>query len=580
MNNGGFRLKRVLVPAIAWVALSALAVWFAFACCEITSLAGVALALAIAAALSIAGALRPDWARAAGSALLVAGKWALAAALMALIAACAGILVAGVPPVWGAWVLLAVAAGVWAWHLSRRVVSIARLALISAAMVVLAGQVWNLRMSALQKRLKAEGLPVTIADFARDLPASRNAAPAMEKVMASYSRTATGDPKGFLEGVSGVIGDVDGQGLLMKENAEFDDCRRWNASSAGILDAGARRYARIFRVVGTELTPVLLRYDARVACDFKAEEGKASPYMPRLAQFVTMNRVYRIMAERKAMGGDLAGAWATVALEVRLADLVAQDPYLIAKMIAVADAGIAVSTASAILKNRPGAVIPAPLAKAMARQAAARWVQEGFAAEIAYLFHGREWDRRSGFWKPPKGEYDETAEWQAMKAVGWTGIIDAKSRGTVVNVYLPLARTQAWPGSPAQKGDALEAYPEWIDRWIPWGGCPRFASLVQKQFELATRIRLVLAASAVHAYRSRAGRCPAKLSELAGKGIDAALLVDDFTGRELAYKAVKGGFELSSPGPWGKGCDSRGQVLAYREPVGAGKPGKPGKPAK
>jgi len=48
--------------------------------------------------------------------------------------------------------------------------------------------------------------------------------------------------------------------------------------------------------------------------------------------------------------------------------------------------------------------------------------------------------------------------------------------------------------------------------------------------------------------------------------------VDEFTGKELGYKATKGGFELASAGPSGDSADSRGQVLKYREPVGAGHP--------
>lgn len=572
MKNSGIRIIRVLVGAIVWLALWAIATLITL---NSTSL-GLAWALvagfAASGAVTLAGAYRMDVLRTAGSVFAALCRWVLVGLVIAIPVISVGFLIVGVPPGW-LMIAILVAAGVaCAWYLIRRPISLPWLIVASLLVTLLAGQGWNWRMASLQKRIKAEGLPVSVADFARDVPAARNAFPAMEKVVDAYSRTMPGDPKESVLSISGAITDVDGQGMIVKDKVEVDDCRKWTNQSAGILDRLAARHARIFRVVGSSLTPILVTYEQREACDYKAEDKKDFAFVPRLAAYVNMNRIYKVMAERKAMGGDIAGAWKIVGLQVKLADLIAQEPSLIGKMVALADAGIAYGTAAAILKNRPGAVMPEPLARAFARQTQARWSQEGFAGEIGFFFHGRRWFRGASRWTPPTEYYRDAADWRIQKIVALTGVLDAKSKWNLEKAYLPAARAKAWVGDPWPKDDTAEGSPKWSDRWIPWQTTPRFSSLVQKQFELATKIKLALVASAVHAYRNRTGRCPARLAELGKKDIDPALLVDPFTGKELAYKTTKGGFEISSAGPWGNSFDSKDQVLKYREPIGAGHP--------
>jgi hypothetical protein len=521
-----------------------------------------------------------------GSILILLAGIVLAWVLLAALTFSVGFYLVGVPPLWGAWILVAVTTGLWGWFIiqanwigsrpegGRPLMPGVWLALWTLAITFLMGQSWSWRMNKLQRELKAAGVPVSIADFAQDVPKSKNAAPAMEAWSLKFTRTLPGEPEAPVKEVSDAIMSLDGKGIMLDEGKEIDETWAWNGSSLGVLNKAANRLSRMFREVETGLTPILDRYDRRVAYDYKAEAEKDNPSFPKYAHYVNVGRIYRVMSERKAMQGDMAGAWRVVERQIKFANLIGQDPSLIAKMVSIALAGIAKDTASAIMKNKCNAVMPAGVVKAMAGIVGVRWVQDGFAGEIAGYFHTRNRFRKAGFWTPVPGYEIDRATHVAYKKLTFMGIMDAKHYGIVKNVFLPCVHSAGWVGDPIQKADWFVAYPEWIDRFVAWASAPRFVHLVQKQYEMQDRVKFALVASAIHSYKNRTGRYPAKLAALAPKDIDAKLLVDIFTNKEFGYKVTKAGYEISSPGPWGTGGDSKGQVMAFREPLPAGKPAK------
>jgi len=579
MNTTLMGLARTAARVALWVAMTAVILWGGFSGDLITSGWGIAGAVAVSTALSFIVLFRRNWVEAAG----VVVRWMIALFIFAVPVVSVGFLLVGVPPLWGAYFLLAIAVAACLWFLARThqlrprpgerrpLMPLVKLAVASFLVTMAAGQVRSWRVDALAKRLKAEGIPVSVADFARDVPKSRNAGPAMEAWTERFTHTAPGEKLESVMDVSKAIEKVDGGAIFHEGDGERDELVAWNAASGPVYDGLAMSYSRLFREVDKGITPILARYDTRVAYDYVAENEKVSPSLPRYAHYVNVNRIYRVMAERKAMRGDVAGAWSVVGKQVRLANLIGQDPYLISKMIALADAGIAVSTASAILKNKRSSVLPASVAKDLAGLTGQKWVQDGFAGEIAYLLHGRKWLRKVSLWGPLPEYWMSWVEYILCWMVDLSGINDAKVSAVIKRAYLPYMRTETWVGCPLQKGDEYVVYPYWIDRIVPWVSAPRFVQLVQKQFEMRTKAQFVLIASALHAYRNRAGKYPAKLSALAPRDIDPKMLVDVFTEKEFGYKVTKAGFEISSPGPWGKGYDSKDVMMKFREPLQARK---------
>ncbi len=91
----------------------------------------------------------------------------------------------------------------------------------------------------------------------------------------------------------------------------------------------------------------------------------------------------------------------------------------------------------------------------------------------------------------------ERLEYVFCRLVDLTGVNDAKVCAIIARGFLPCARTNAWVGSPLRNPDEYVVYPYWIDSVVPWLSAPRFAQLVQKQFEMRTRAQFVLIASAL-----------------------------------------------------------------------------------
>jgi len=163
-----------------------------------------------------------------------------------------------------------------------------------------------------------------------------------------------------------------------------------------------------------------------------------------------------------------------------------------------------------------------------------------------------------------------------MKFLSFGGLYDAGYFNLVLKFRESGALATGWNGGAQWDNPGHQ----WLDNILPWLSLPRFGQLLIKGYEGQTKFQFAVVTSALHQYRNRAGRYPARLADLAGKDVQASTLVDIFTGKELGYRVAKGGggYELSSAGPFhmkqNNRGDSRGEVLVIREPLPKGKPNK------
>jgi hypothetical protein len=387
--------------------------------------------------------------------------------------------------------------------------------------------------------------------------------------VAAFTRTRAGDPKDFnvVMDISKVLDEVDGD---WQTDAPGDTTGAWGpAASAAFAKIGGR-YARYLGGVDRDLSAILARYPRRVAVDYRvvAKDPMGQDTLKGLGAFVSAARGYRILAERRAIQGDTAGAWKAVRSQIQLTRLILQDHTLIGRMIAVANAGIIARTATTIMQNRRGAVLPPALAKEMAALLAEPWVPGGFAAEIAWGLDVRR-HSRSAWWGASLVGSRRLGHVLERKLT-FLGVTDAAQYRLITQVLEPAARAQGW--TPDLRGGEFDRYAAsraWAAPLVPWIELPRYLQLLQKEYETKTRLQFALVVSALHQYRAKTGRYPAGLALLAPRDLDAVLLTDVFTGRELVYEpGPRGaGYELSSLGPLGNRSDSRARILAVKEPL-------------
>ena len=510
----------------------------------------------------------------------------LAFGLLFAMSCSASTLVWGVPPAWGLVALFVLSLGLLAgfgrlagWlpnaeATPRHVVPLLWLWLATVIVLVAVAQFWNARIGRLEAALKAEGLPASLAEYAEDVPAARNGAAALEAWTAPFTRTRAGAPRAFnpVTALSKVLDDVDGD---WQAEAPGDTTGAWGPAAAAAFTAIERRYARYMGGVDRDLTAILARYPRRVAVDYHvvAKDPMGQDALRGLGAFVSAERGYRVLAEHRAMQGDMAGAWKAVRSQLQLNRLILQDHTLIGRMIVVANSGIIARTATTIMQNRRDTVLPPDLAKGLAAIIAEPWVAGGFAGEIAWGLDVRRHSRSK--WLGGSLLGNRRLGYLVERKMTFLGFADAAQYHQITQVLEPAARVRGW--TPDLRGGELDRYAVsrgWAAAWVPWIDLPRYLQLLQKEYEAKTRVQFALVVSALHQYRAKTGKYPPGLALLAPRYLDAATLADVFSGRELGYQpGAKGaGYELSSVGPLGNRSDSRARILAVKEPLGVKTP--------
>lgn len=514
------------------------------------------------------------------------------AALVVLMGFAAGALAWGVPTAFGAELVAGgsvAVAGVIAWRMQwlDRTLEAAELrpaeearpgrALASAAgrltgglavALVATGLLWSARMTLLARRLKAEGLPVSCADLARAVPAGRNAAPAIEAWLIPLTRSLTGD--GHLAGDYGrATMAVDGLFLREPGPGGADLRHRWPTDARALIDRVRRAHGRYQTNVETGLARILATRTAYEGMDGAA--AAAHPFdsaLPPYGALVLAARAFTITAVDRALRGDASGAWAGVRHQLELARLALQDPPLIAKMVGIADVDIAWGTTIGLLQNRPESAMPPDLVRLMRAMAAGpAWVPAGVQGEIAARFDQRAAFRR--MWRRGPLEGFRRFAFARQKLLDLTGAVDALTYASFEHVLLPLARSTGWSSARAvtDVSDWAEAR-GWVGAWAG-AGFPKYSALLAKDAEARAGLRLALACSALHAYRSRTGHVPAALADLVPRDTDATSLTDPFTGQPLEYAATEDrrGYTLFSAGPFGTHESTNDQLLGIWEPL-------------
>jgi hypothetical protein len=470
----------------------------------------------------------------------------------------------------------------------RRVLPLIWLTLGILLISWISGRAWDWRMARMKRSLKAEGIPVSVADLVGSVPPVKNAANALERWSADFTRTRPGESRVDYKKVSDCLLTVDGAGITATVTGERDERKAWDQASLSEFDAAIKKNARYFRAVEDGLTSIVGRYERYIPTECIKKGSSYDFPVISTSRYLNAARIYRVIAERRAMKGEQAGAWQSVRAQMRLVRLVGQVPESIAGFLCVAMDGITVTTVCKILQNRRDWVIPPDAARELEQIASNRSTQRMCEVNIAEVIVRFSRTDAAASREPVSlmgtvsaiVSFDPESVCEAFSALyEKPQKLSGANSGFLayfINQYLPTARMREWNGKPARPYDEhREERRSIFLRMFQWADhSDMYDSELQRQCENASSVKLALAASAVHAYRNRMGRYPAKLADLVPKDIDAALLTDIFTNKEFGYKVAKGGCEISSPGPWGTGMDSRGQAMVFREPLPAGKPAK------
>ncbi|MBI4348373.1 MAG: hypothetical protein HY553_16140 [Elusimicrobia bacterium] len=416
---------------------------------------------------------------------------------------------------------------------------LAGLVLAAAVCSLAASRIWKARIAAIESRRLAEGLPVSLAQLHREVPADREA----------YAMLAA---------------------LLGKRRFAFDPERRpgmrvgrWTpetAAAARTLAAAEEPFLRERLVPALRDRPFLQTIDyRRLARTPIAGETATVSY----SGFLPVSAIIMELAGLAAFESDDAKAWGWVDLELRLAELFTQDRLFGSRVTALQFSVRAAQAALTVLLNRPGATLPAATSLALARAASTPYLAEcGDMESLLWL----------DLYRAPTYLLDggERAAWTLRAAEKlWRGT-NLVAAGAVVGLedHEPVMVPPSWPAlaawrSALRRPEALGWLRRIADTIIPDpAALPR---LLRRDHEAAAWARLALAYSALRAHRLERGRYPERLADLAPRWAPLDSLLDPFTDAPLGYRAAGGKAELWSEGPFKTRTDSKGQELVVRE---------------
>ncbi len=239
-----------------------------------------------------------------------------------------------------------------------------------------------------------------------------------------------------------------------------------------------------------------------------------------------------------------------------------------AKMIAVANAGIAVGGVYGSLSFSPAAILPPGLGRSFSDLRGELSVTQGFMGEAAATLDQRAWLRKK--WNRNSLGDISRVDFLLGKVGLYLGFDDANRLAALKRDFIPMAQAAGWPVKNWHPRD--QAYYDargWTGGLTGFSGTTNFESLYQKEMEARTKLHFAVIVGALHAVRARSGHWPPALKSLVPHELAADLLTDPFTGKDFGY-AVRDkakGYELFSAGAWGTRLDSKGGNLEVVEPL-------------
>lgn len=442
------------------------------------------------------------------------------------------------------------------WRIFGSVVS---LAVASLIIVVGVRMVWHSRAEKLKQELKAQGLPVSLAEFQENLPDDTYAYPKLSQLIEK---------------------DFD-RAFYEKEFHTGDSIGKWTPETFKKEAPYAAHYAPYL----DKLAPLALKKYARyMKVDYAAaaKEPAVIP-APPLTNFMTIARAAKICAVSRAYQGDPAKAWALVRLQFALSDVLAGEKVLISKLVALGLRRVAVETVLDVMLNRPEAAVPADLISRLKEVSSERLVTDALKVEIAYQYDeyaflarlgGRQFVSSGGLFSAVGPDSVRSGaspgmwvQYEVFALMRLMGMLDINSLETArcfaaLTVERPWAQIVEENRKIAVTANSLPSWPYLLVKFA----LPEFSRMYEREFELKAWTQVALALSELGRARQEKGRYPKDISELKPKAFPAELLNDVFAGGKLLYTPSKDGkgFELCSPGAYGDKKDAFGKELCVR----------------
>lgn len=412
---------------------------------------------------------------------------------------------------------------------------------------------WHARAEDVRRTMDISGFPVTLAQFQEALPDGQYAYPRLAKAI-----------------------ETDFDPAFLNKIVHAEGAARWTAETARTEAAYAAHYAPYLE---RELAPLLKQKYARflkvdyaaVARDpFKAPE-------PGLGKLSSIAKAARLSAVSAAVKGDTAKAWELVRLQFALSDVLANEKFLLGKMVALGIRGQGLDSVAGILLNRPGAVIPKDLRLRLRAASGGDTSGSLLKGEVAYqydlynYFHGLNFSRfreiggSSAFLMSGPGGSGRAG--LALEYLGFSllrrfGVLDMNSMASA-GYFSTIAEAGSWAEVSARNREAegrVNSLPSW-PYLLAKISLPSYSRVLEREFVTRAKARLTLVCAELLRYRREHGKYPKNLSEL-GAGETAA---DVFVGGEFYYAPAAGGFDLCSAGAAGDRKDNLGKDLCVRQ---------------
>ena len=435
----------------------------------------------------------------------------------------------------------------------RAIAFVSALTLACGLVILRSHQVWHQRVDALKTELRAAGWPASLADFQDSPPSNEYAETRFYKALAAldYNALSLDQNKKARPGIKGI--------------------QKWDEP---VFEVNKDLQARYQALVADGILP-LKAYRRMFRVDYPAAALNADLHTPRFALFISAAQLMKLFAGNDAYRGDLASAWEAVEAIGHLAFLSSTHPSLIAKMIALAQRGIAARSAINVMLTKPESSIPETLDTQMESWLTDDLVLAAYRGELAKLLDFREAVEKGRF---IVGEDPSTMRvWSAS-------ILPARSIGLVDTGCFELAsqlhrllQARTWSalktGWPRflETSSRLREWPYFLSKGVLSSRLFSFKAdlllLSKKEFAIRDWVRLALTFSALNGYRQAHGRYPDRLADLGDK-VAVGIAVDSFNGRPFEYSPAQEGkaFDLCSPGEDGARRDSQGATCVHLRP--------------
>ncbi len=388
---------------------------------------------------------------------------------------------------------------------------------------------WGLELEAKLAELKAQGLPLTLAEAApKPVPASQNAAVLYQKVFGEFSSPGLVPERRYIGGIT-------------EEEHHF---------ITTYIKTGRAERRQVRRILSRPAVKrdlqIIRRASQRPHCIFPVNwEGGAGALFPHFAGLRSAAQMLRIQALVSAEAGHLDEAldWCRVAL--RISEHAASEPTLIAQLVAIAIQAITLDALERIISGQqlePG--VANDFQEYLSRIDLRKAFTDGMIGERALGIETTEAIRRGTYGSvelPIVQTYRSRLAWPLWKLDELT-YIDYMSR-VVEAQRLPYARAVGEIESANKELRALPFYQGVLAKIL----IPVFARVVHKRAMATANIGLCRVVLALKAYRYEHGAYPETLDQLQ-QALDWELPQDPFSGKDFIYQRTGGGFRLCSIG--------------------------------